>query len=279
MFKNIIKSLFITSIVFLFMTSNVSAEILGLDMKTKNFSALKQTPNETADTITRLNIGELVNILYIQEDWACIQYNTNTGFVKLTTFYDMQFTQPYIEIGSAAYIEDNSIKLPEPIVEDKSDKNNTDKNNIDTDFDLQARAAKVTFPTWNEIKSGIFLLNKPAEVYDIKSGKIYYVQSFSNGNHADVEPCTKKDTAIMFETFGKEWSWDVRPVWVTINGQTIAGSINGMPHASQTIYDNDMDGQICIHFKNSKTHNGNQSYTDLHQEIAQEAYDLALEYR
>jgi len=133
----------------------------------------------------------------------------------------------------------------------------------------------VVYMDWSEVKT-VFTLNKDAEVYDILSGKTYYVRSFSNGNHADVETVTKQDTKIMYETFGNSWSWDVRPVWVTINGYTIAGSINGMPHAKGVIDGNDMDGQVCIHFLNSKTHNGNASFTQLHQDIAKQAYELSL---
>ena len=30
--------------------------------------------------------------------------------------------------------------------------------------------------------------------------------------------------------------------------------MNGMPHGTTTISDNDFEGHFCIHFKNSKTH-------------------------
>lgn len=117
--------------------------------------------------------------------------------------------------------------------------------------------------------------NKDLSIYDVRTGKTYVVRSFSNGNHADVEPVTKEDTAIMLATYGGKWSWDPRPVWVSYNGITVAASINGMPHASGPNKNNNMDGQVCLHFKGSKTHNGNTAFGERHQQAVQEAWDAA----
>jgi hypothetical protein len=253
----------------IFRVQALASGVSGLSISTKNFAEVKQSPFESSKIITALPIGEQVNIMYIEGDWAYIIRGGDAGYVRLDTFYEAPpVEENKIGIDTALYIEDK-------ITESPAIENGANNTGVQIATVVKERASKVTFPTWDIIKADIFKLNTPAEVYDIKSGKVYYVQSFSNGNHADVETVTQQDTDIMFDTFGGEWSWDVRPVWVTINGATIAGSINGMPHASETIYDNGMNGQICIHFKGSKTHNGNQSYTDLHQEIAQEAYDIS----
>lgn len=127
---------------------------------------------------------------------------------------------------------------------------------------------------WSEAKQ-IFTIGVPAKVYDVRTGLVYYVKSFSNGLHADVEPITTEDTAIMKRTFNGVWSWDVRPVWVTINGRTMAASINGMPHGGGVNSNNGMNGQVCIHFKGSTTHNGNKSFAALHQQVALEAYNAS----
>jgi len=134
--------------------------------------------------------------------------------------------------------------------------------------------ADVELTPWSEA-THIMTLYTPAMITDVRTGAVYWVQSFSNGMHADVEPLTKADTEIMFNTFGRHWSWAVRPVWVTINGHTMAASINGQPHASGTIPDNGMDGQICLHFKGSTTHNGNKAFAQLHQDMVMEAYYAA----
>ncbi len=130
--------------------------------------------------------------------------------------------------------------------------------------------------SWPKV-SRIFTEFKPARVYDVRTGAVYYVQSFGNGNHADVEPLTREDTKILYSTYGNHWDWTPRPVWVTINGHTIAGSINGMPHASGTIADNGMDGQVCIHFKGSATHNGNLIFGAKHQRAVGEAWQAYLD--
>ncbi len=135
----------------------------------------------------------------------------------------------------------------------------------------QQSTKKVELIEWSDAKS-IFTVGVPAEVYDVRSGITYYVKSFSNGLHADVEPITKNDTAILKQTFNNRWDWDVRPVWVTINGHTMAASINGMPHGGGINSSNGMDGQVCIHFKGSATHNGNSSFTKEHQNGVMEAF-------
>ena len=51
---------------------------------------------------------------------------------------------------------------------------------------------------------------------------------------------------------------------------TLAASINGMPHPSDFIAGNNMDGHTCIHFLNSKTH-GTQHVDPDHQAAIKEA--------
>jgi len=126
---------------------------------------------------------------------------------------------------------------------------------------------------WSTVKE-IFKTYTPTKIVDARTGAVYYIQCFSKGSHADVETLTKEDTEILYKTFGRRWQWSVRPVWVTIGDRVIAGSINGMPHGSGTISGNGMDGQVCIHFKGSKPHNGNTSWGKQHQNGVTEAYNL-----
>jgi peptidoglycan hydrolase-like protein with peptidoglycan-binding domain len=132
----------------------------------------------------------------------------------------------------------------------------------------------VEYLEWSKVR-GIFSIGAKAEVYDVRSGITYYVKSFSNGKHADVEPITTDDTALLKKTFGGVWQWSPRPVWVTVNGRKLAGSINGMPHGGGVNNSNGMSGQVCIHFKGSSTHNGNAAFGQLHQTAALEAWNAA----
>lgn len=136
-------------------------------------------------------------------------------------------------------------------------------------------ASGVQLLDWFETVKYTLPKNKDLSIYDVRTGLTYTVRSFSNGNHADVEPVTKEDTAIMLKTYNGKWSWDPRPVWVSYNGITVAASINGMPHASGPNKNNGMDGQVCLHFLNSRTHNGNTAFEKRHQDGVQEAWDAA----
>ncbi len=89
-------------------------------------------------------------------------------------------------------------------------------------------------------------------------------------NHLDAEPLTRDETAKLRQVYGGEWSWDCRPILINYGGHVVAASMNGMPHGDQSIYDNDFDGQFCIHFLNSKTH-GTDKVNPNHQTAVNEA--------
>jgi len=133
----------------------------------------------------------------------------------------------------------------------------------------------VELMNWSDVKP-ILKTGVAIPVYDIGTGLTYYVKSFSNGMHADVEPATKDDTAIMKRTYNNHWSWDGRPVWVTIGGHVIAAAINGMPHGGGVIDDDGMNGQICLHFKGSTVHNGNMVYSRQLQDVVMQAYNASF---
>ena len=135
-------------------------------------------------------------------------------------------------------------------------------------------ASGVELIDWQTMKS-LFTIGKDALVTDVWTGAQYYIRSFSNGNHADVEPVSQQDTATMLATFGGQWTWDTRPIWVTINGRTFAASINGMPHGGGVNANNGMNGQICVHFRGSTTHNGNKSHENSHQASITQAWNAA----
>jgi hypothetical protein len=133
----------------------------------------------------------------------------------------------------------------------------------------------VVLMPWSEAQN-VVKIGANIRVYDIRSGLTYYVKSFSNGAHADVEPITKEDTEIMKRTYGGVWSWEPRPVWVTVGDVTIAAAINGMPHGIGVNPNNGMPGQVCLHFKGSSVHNGNRSYNSEMQAAVQAAYNASL---
>lgn len=118
-----------------------------------------------------------------------------------------------------------------------------------------------------------------ATVTDVATGKSFQVKRTYGTNHADVEPLTKDDTAVIKEIWGG-LSWERRAVIVQFGNYTIAASMTSMAHAGvesapagkyvynrsvgfgygvnlDQIKGNGCSGVMDIHFKNSKTHTTN----------------------
>ncbi len=122
------------------------------------------------------------------------------------------------------------------------------------------------------------------KIYDIKSGLVWWCHRWAGADHMDVEPLTAADTARLCQMYGVNDAqeiydknlWQRRPSLVTIGTRTFACSLDGMPHnpAGDTIDNNNMTGQICLHFTNSKGHESGQVSTS-HKNAIQEAYDWA----
>ena len=108
------------------------------------------------------------------------------------------------------------------------------------DITAMDKIMNVELLTWHEA-SAIIDGGTIIEVEDIWTGLTYTLRCASISGHADVEPLTAEDTEIIYKTRDGVWSWDARPVWVTIDGRTLAASINGNPHAGSTIVDNEMN--------------------------------------
>ena len=111
---------------------------------------------------------------------------------------------------------------------------------------------KYTFPKYEHLRC-----------VDVETGEEFKLRAFSLGNHADVEPPTKEDTDILYRINGYKWTWTPRPIWVYIDGKAYAAAINVQPHGPDTISDNGMKGQICMHFLYSRQHNTGQENKNL----------------
>ena len=125
---------------------------------------------------------------------------------------------------------------------------------------------------WWTARNNIFRTGVPLHITDVRTGITFWLQSFSHGNHADVIPRYREDTEALRNAFGGRWSWEPRPIWVTVDGRTFAASMSGMPHGSFNSRDNGVVGHFCVHFQGSRTHNGNRSHERDHQNAVQEAF-------
>ena len=113
----------------------------------------------------------------------------------------------------------------------------------------------VILSEWFNYMKNVFPKYESLRCVDVQTVREFKLRAFSCGNHADVEPPTKEDTDILYEINGNKWSWDPRPIWVYIDGQCYAAVINVQPHGPDTLPDNGMSGQICMHFMHSRNHN------------------------
>lgn len=122
---------------------------------------------------------------------------------------------------------------------------------------------------WDKAKV-IFSIGDIATITDVDTGLSFQVQRRGGSNHADCQPLTAKDTKIMLENYGGQWSWARRAIVVTVDGHHMAASMNGMPHGAGAIQNNNFNGHFCIHFLNSKTHESNK-ICPIHQAMVRKA--------
>ncbi|MEW6243457.1 MAG: hypothetical protein AB1497_04170 [Bacillota bacterium] len=120
----------------------------------------------------------------------------------------------------------------------------------------------------------LFTKKSVAQVVDLQTGKRFSVRRYGGSYHADVEPVTAPDAAVLFEIYGG-WSWRRRPILLLIDGRRIAASMNGMPHGDQDIMKNDFPGHFCIHFDGSTTH-GSRLHDIAHQAMVDKAAGTLL---
>lgn len=129
---------------------------------------------------------------------------------------------------------------------------------------VQPSPMRGEFLTWKEVDQ-IFPRNAYANVVDFETGLTFRVQRRAGTYHADVQPLTADDTAIMKRIYNGQWAWKRRAVLVRLdNGRVVAASMNGMPHGSGAIQGNKFNGHFCIHFRDSITH-GSRSRDTAHQ--------------
>ncbi len=131
--------------------------------------------------------------------------------------------------------------------------------------------AEVQNTHWHQVDS----LMPPDTIFiitDVETGLSFRARRLYGKRHADVEPLSSRDTAIKRQIYGGEWSWDRRAVVVHLQGMLIAGSINGVPHGGQDIYNNNYAGHFCLHFYGSTLHNNGTQDSD-HQYMVRQAVE------
>lgn len=112
--------------------------------------------------------------------------------------------------------------------------------------------------SWKEVNR-LFPRYTKATITDFESKKSFKVQRRAGSSHADVQPLTAGDTAMMKDIYNGHWSWRRRAVILTLaDGRKIAASMAGMPHGAGAIRGNRFNGHFCLHFRESTTHGSGQ---------------------
>ena len=135
-----------------------------------------------------------------------------------------------------------------------------------------ASSGKITTERLDWFNGGKYVIPNGAvfQIKDVSTGLIFSARRQSGGNHMDAEPLTAEDTAILKKINGGTFSWRRRAVLVKYNGHVYAASIYSEPHGTNTILDNNFDGQFCLHFYGSKTHGTDRVDAD-HQKCVDQA--------
>lgn len=113
-------------------------------------------------------------------------------------------------------------------------------------------------------------------ITDLETGLTWRAQRRAGSQHADIQPLSKADTAILKAVYAGSWSWNRRAVIVEYAGKRIAASVNGMPHGSGALA-NGFPGHHCLHFLNCTTHGGD-NLDPVHQLMVHRAAGELCEY-
>ncbi len=84
---------------------------------------------------------------------------------------------------------------------------------------------------WFKEAQYVIPINADFKIVDLATGKSFNARRTVGSGHADCEPLTAQDTAIMKEIWGGTLNWNKRSVLVKTKSRTIAASMSGMLHA------------------------------------------------
>lgn len=124
---------------------------------------------------------------------------------------------------------------------------NTSQQNSSSGF-TAPKASQVQYANWYSVIRAIAKKMPDVIIYDPDSGLHFNLHMFSFGKHADAEPPTAADTAILNQIVGVN-TWTPKYVWVIFpDGQVFIGSIHSHGHEVDHTAGNDLEGHICLHF-------------------------------
>lgn len=145
----------------------------------------------------------------------------------------------------------------------------------DNSSSLDTLKSNVVMMDWSTAVDSVLSRGSYYTLYDIRNNQTIRVKYTTGSSHMDIEPATAEDTAKLLECLGGSWTYVRTPVILIANGRYIAASLYGEPHGgTDTVSGNNMDGVVCLHLANSRTH-GSDRVDEDHQAAIQAAYNWA----
>ena len=130
-------------------------------------------------------------------------------------------------------------------------------SSADTNVIITDDTGKASGPSTSEVKCLYWFTEvKPnirtgqrITIFDPATDLQWTLRLYSLGHHADSEPLTATDTAIMYKAFGYTNTWTPKPVYVQLpSGTWSLATMHNVPHLKGSITDNNFDGHLCVHF-------------------------------
>ena len=239
-----------------------------------------------------INAGEVTvgsegsEVRYIQSaliKLGLFDHDAVTGYYGEITANSVKKFQKKHDLAETGVVDDVTMAKLKEIVPDSTEK-----------FSAELTEGKFGTFDWYEKAQYIFEKGTDALVTDVLTGRSFYIRRTFGSQHADTEPLTAADAAIIKEVWGGEWSWNRRAVIVTIGEYDLAASMTAYPHAGRDdmppiqvcsglsggegtgqnldmIKGNGISGVMCVHFSNSKNHGGGVQKN--HQDAVEKAAD------
>ena len=263
------------------------------------YASIYKSASTSANRVATAPYGSKVTVTAVNGDWCKVKYSSSTGYCKKSA---LTGNNPNT-LNNKVYAKSSNVKIYKyPNTSSDYVKASTSTALTQTaKYDSWSRvtyngkvgfvktsdlsstkvsAASTSSPSGGKakeidwFKGGIqkeFYKGRIATVTDVKTKISWKVKRKGGSNHADVEPLTAADTAAMKKACGSDFlTWHRRAIWVSLNGNKYAASMNCMAHGLSNIKDNNFDGHFCIHFTNSRTH-GSDKVDSAHQSAIKQA--------
>ena len=240
MLRRIQKMICVLAIALLIASTMTPAMAKSVTAKVNSSSAKVYKKASRSSKSVKLKKGLELKVTAVSGSWAKVTYKGRTGYMP----------KKYLSSASDA------------------------KSNSGSKKSSKSWRAKVVKMDWFKDGKNVLKKGHYGTIYDIDTGISLRIKRMGGHYHADVEPATAADTAKLKRIAGGDFSWRSEAVILKAGGKYVACGINTKPHGDQTIYNNNYEGQFCLHMSGSKTHASSKE-NDHHQSSINRAYRWA----